>query len=86
MKPSLLTFPCIFSVKIIGKDESLFFQAVDSIINYHLPAKNIIKRQQKNSSNGKFIALTITGYFEKKQILDDLYQSLSRNPYITMAL
>ena len=83
---SPIQFPCDFVVKVMGKAHDEFEKTVYTIIKKHFPdiADNSIK--QRHSKDRNYLALSITVHAESKQQLDSLYQDLSSNNQIIMAL
>ncbi len=84
--PPLLTFPCEFAIKAFGLDTAEFQTTVLTIIRTHVPDLREDAIVTRPSKDGKYIALTITITATSKQQLDDIYQALSTNPLVLMAL
>jgi putative lipoic acid-binding regulatory protein len=84
--PSLLTFPCDFPVKVIGRKEPDFESSVLAIFRRHVPTLSADAVSTRDSGGGKFTALTVTVTATSQQQLDDLYRELSRAPAVLMAL
>ena len=83
---SLIEFPCDFIIKVMGKSDSDFEKNVKAIINKHYPTITDDDYKQRPSKDNNYIALTVTVYAETKAQLDTLYQDLSNEPTILMAL
>ncbi|MBM4200446.1 MAG: DUF493 domain-containing protein [Gammaproteobacteria bacterium] len=83
---SLLTFPCDFPVKVIGRKEPEFESTVLEIFRRHVPELPADAVSTRDSGGGKFTALTVTVTATSQQQLDDLYRELSRAPAVLMAL
>lgn len=85
-KESLLTFPCDFTIKVIGTTSDEFEVAVYGIIHKHVPNLSEGAIQLRPSSNGKYQAITVTVRAESKTQLDSIYQDLTSSPLVIMAL
>ena len=83
---SALKFPCEFTFKVFGHHTTEFENAVKKIMKKHVPSFSEEAMRTKESSKGKYMALSITIYAESKQQLDSIYQELSKDPDILMAL
>ena len=83
---SLLTFPCDFTIKVFGMASDEFETAVFSIIHKHAPNLSDRMIQSRQSEHGKYCALTITVHVDSKEQLDRIYQDLSANKQVIMAL
>ena len=85
-KDSIISFPCDFTLKIIGKTNSDFEKVTLTIVKSHfsrLSEKNI---QKKFSKDNNFLSLSIAVHAESKSQLDALYQALSDSKEILMVL
>ncbi|WP_139559352.1 YbeD family protein [Methylotetracoccus oryzae] len=83
---SLLTFPCDFPVKVIGRKEPDFESSVLAIFRRHVPMLPDEAVSTRDSGGGKFTALTVTVTATSQEQLDELYRELSRTPAVLMAL
>ncbi len=83
---SLLTFPCDFTIKVIGKASDKFETIVLELIRHHLPDLSEHAIQSRPSENGKYQALSITVHVQSKAELDAIYKELSSSPDVLMAL
>lgn len=84
---TFLEFPCAFTIKTFGKPTSEYEVAVLAIIKKHLaePLKeDAIK--QRYSKDKNYLALSITIQAQSKQQLDAIYQDLTKEPLVMMAL
>lgn len=82
----LMTFPCEFHVKAFGNDTPEFETSVMDIMRRHVPdlADNAVSKRP--SKDGKYVALNISFTAKSKDQLDAIYQELSTNPLVLMAL
>lgn len=83
---TLLTFPCEFPIKIMGKS-SLNFQAIVlNIIRKHAPSISEAAISTRYSKDFKYISITATINATSKQQLDALYSELSAHEEIMVVL
>lgn len=80
----LLTFPCDFPIKIMGKNNSEFRTAVTEIVNIHYAEKH--QWDERASKDANYLAITVTVVAESQEQLDRLYQDLSMHELILMVL
>ncbi|MFN3235117.1 MAG: YbeD family protein [Gammaproteobacteria bacterium] len=83
---SILTFPCEFPIKVFGKKEDAFETAVLAIVKNHVKDLKEDCLSTRDSKDGKYIALTITFTAESQAQLDAIYQDLSKNELVLLAL
>lgn len=83
---SLLTFPCDFPIKIIGKNESSFKQEITDIIRKHYPLTSDHAITSQESHSGNYLSITATIIALDQASLDALYQDLTAHPNIKMVL
>ena len=84
--PSLLEFPCEFPIKVVGRREDGFAQAVSGIVQRH--AEDFVPSTvgMKASRNARFLSLTVTITARSRAQLDALYRELSSHPLVMMVL
>lgn len=83
---TLLEFPTRFPIKIFGMDNSEFTEAVKAIIQQHVAEKDQLDWQQNLSKKGTYLALTVTIMARDKPQLDAIYQDLTQENSVKMAL
>ncbi|MCZ7600457.1 MAG: DUF493 domain-containing protein [Gammaproteobacteria bacterium] len=74
---SPLVFPCSFPIKVMGRHEADFEALVVAMISAHtgsLPEDSVRSRQ---SSNGRFLSVTVTIDAQSRAQLDEVYRSLT---------
>lgn len=81
-----LTFPCDFTLKIIGHRTPSFEGEVLKILNKHIPQLFEGAFKLKNSTQGKYLSMSVNFKADSQQQLDDLYRELSSNPEVLFAL
>jgi len=82
----LLSFPCPFPIKAMGKNSNEFEIAVLSIIRKHSPDIEESAIKTRESKGGKYLAITITVNAQSQSQLDQIYTELSSHELVTMAL
>jgi uncharacterized protein len=83
---SLLKFPTSFPIKIMGKDEPDFHEAVAEIVARHVAPIETLPVTKQPSREGKFISITVTIEAQSREQLDALYRDLSAHHLVLMAL
>ena len=88
MEPELelLTFPCNFPIKAMGKAEDDFDHLVIQIIRKHAPDLPEDAVKARLSNGGNFVSVTVTVWAESKAQLDNIYMDLTANERVLMAL
>ena len=84
--PSLLTFPCVFPMKVMGRREDGFAQTVTDIVLRHASDFHPETIEMRSSKNARYLSLTVTINARSREQLDALYSELSRHPMIMMVL
>jgi putative lipoic acid-binding regulatory protein len=84
--PSLIEFPCDFTIKAMGKSSNHFVDLVLNIIREHYPQFPKEQLQKRFSQYTNYISLTFTIRAESKEQLDNLYRHLSGTPEILVVL
>jgi putative lipoic acid-binding regulatory protein len=83
---SLIEYPCAFPIKVFGKTQQDFIQAVTEVILQHdadFTAESITMR---NSKTAKYVSLNCTVNATSRAQLDAIYQSLVDHPLVVMVL
>lgn len=85
-KVSLLEFPCLFPIKIMGKTQEGFANAILEIVLRYARDFDASTMEMKPSRNGNYISLTCTINAVSQEQLDHIYEEISRHPMVIMAL
>ncbi len=85
-KTSLLTFPCTFPIKVMGRREDGYAQVVSEIVLRHAPDFDPATMEMRASKNGRYLSLTVTILARSREQLDALYSELSSHPRVIMVL
>lgn len=83
---SLLDFPCDFPVKIMGRRQDGFAQAVLDIVLRHAPDFDAGALEMRPSAKGTYLSLTCTVRAVSRAQLDALYLELTRHPWVKVVL
>jgi putative lipoic acid-binding regulatory protein len=83
---SLLEFPCAFPVKVMGRTQDGFAQAVVAIVQRHAADFDPATLEMRSSRAGNYLSVTATINATSRAQLDDLYRDLTAHPMVTMVL
>ena len=83
---SLLKFPCVFPIKVVGRREDGYAQLVSDIVLRHAPDFQPETMEMRTSRNGRYLSLTVTINAKSREQLDALYTELSGHPMVMMVL
>jgi len=85
-RDSLLTFPTVFPIKVMGRREDGYAQTVSEIVQKHAPDFHPSTIEMRTSKNGRYLSLTVTINAKSREQLDALYSELSKHPMVMMVL
>ena len=83
---SPLDFPMRFPVKAMGKSEDGFTELVESLVRPLVDADGDFEVESRESSNGRFVSVTITFTAHSREQLDDVYRALTGHERILYVL
>jgi uncharacterized protein len=83
---SLIEYPCDFPIKVLGRTQAGFAQAVLGIVQAHAPDFDGATMQMKTSRQGKYLSITCIVRATSRAQLDDLYRALCDHPMVVMVL
>jgi uncharacterized protein len=83
---SLIEYPCAFPIKIMGKSQAGFAQAMMQIVIRHAPDFDPASMEMKSSKKGKYLSLTCIIQATSRAQVDDLYRELCDHPMVVMVL
>lgn len=83
---TLMTFPCDFPIKIMGKANSDFEGKILAIIRKHSPDLGEGAISIRHSKEGTYMSITAIIPAKSKQQLDDIYQELTADKQVLMVL
>jgi len=85
-RESVLTFPCTFPIKIMGRTQDGFAQAVADVVLRHAPDFDPSALEMRASKEGNWLSFTATINANSRAQLDDLYRELVAHPMVKMVL
>jgi len=83
---SVLAFPCDFPIKVMGRKERDFAQAVTDILLKHALDFDPATGQMRPSRQGKYLSVTCVVRATSRDQLDALYRELCDHPSVVMVL
>jgi putative lipoic acid-binding regulatory protein len=83
---SPLKFPTQFPIKVMGRTQDGFAQAVVAVVRKHAPDFDPSTLEMRASAAGNYLSVTATINATSREQLDDLYRDLSSHPMVTMVL
>jgi putative lipoic acid-binding regulatory protein len=83
---TLLEFPTDFPIKIMGEASDDFRSLAIGIVTRHFGALDASRIEERPSSGGKYLGLTITVRAESKAQLDAVYTELTSCRQVLVAL
>ena len=83
---TLLKFPCVFPIKIMGRESSEFQTLARSLVEKYTGPLTDEAVVNSLSRNGTFVSVTITVEATSQQQLDDIYNELTSHDEVLMAL
>ncbi len=83
---SPLEFPCQFPIKAMGKNQDDFESLVVTLVRKHCPNLAEGAVISRDSSGGKYLAVTVTVTATSREQLDNIYLELSACQQVLMAL
>ena len=82
----VLAIPSEFPIKVMGKTQAGYAQAVIEVVTRHAPGFDPATLEMRPSREGKYLSLTCTIRAVSREQLDDLYRELCDHPMVTMVL
>lgn len=83
---SLIEYPCDFPIKILGRTQAGFAQAVLDIVRAHAPDFDASTMEMKTSKQAKYLSVTCVIRATSRKQLDQLYRALCDHPMVVMVL
>ncbi len=85
-RESALTFPCAFPIKVMGRTQDGFAQAVSDVVRRHAPDFDPSALEMRASKEGNWLSFTATVNAQSREHLDELYRELVAHPMVKMVL
>ncbi len=82
----LLEFPAEFPVKVMGRNDVGFEALVIELIKLHAPDLDVACVTTRESSGGKYLAVTVNVTATSREQLDAIYLELTSHGDVVMAL
>jgi putative lipoic acid-binding regulatory protein len=83
---SAFEFPCDIPVKIFGRNEASFKQAVVAIVRRYFPDFSEDDLRERLSRKDRFVSITVTVWVEERAQIDALYTALTGHEAILMVI
>jgi putative lipoic acid-binding regulatory protein len=83
---SPLAFPCDFPIKVMGRKQPGFAQAITDIVRKHAPDFDPATVEMRPSRQGRYLSVTCVLRATSRAQLDALYQELCDHPAVVMVL
>ncbi|WP_333843510.1 YbeD family protein [Pelomicrobium sp.] len=81
-----LEYPCDFPIKVMGRMEPGFAQAVLDIVLQHAPDFDAASMELRPSRQARYLSVTCTIRATSREQLDSLYRALCDHPKVVMVL
>jgi putative lipoic acid-binding regulatory protein len=85
-KPPGLTFPTDFPIKVMGRSDDGFAQAITEVVRRHAPDFDPATLEMRPSKDGNYLSLTATVRATSREQLDALYRALTAHPMVKVVL
>jgi len=85
-KKSLIEFPCLFPIKVMGARVDGFVHALTVIAKQFDPKFDASTIELRDSSTGKYLGVTLHIWATDQVQLDELYRTLSTHPMVKVVL
>jgi putative lipoic acid-binding regulatory protein len=83
---SVMTFPCSFPIKLMGRESAVFRQTARELVEKHTGPLEDGAIESSLSRNGRFVSVTITVVAESREQLDNIYRDATAHDDVIMAL
>jgi putative lipoic acid-binding regulatory protein len=83
---SLIDYPSLFPIKVMGVKVDGFVHAITQIAHAFDPAFDAASIELRDSKGGKYLGITITINATSREQLDELYRTLSSHPMVKVVL
>ena len=82
----VMTFPCSFPIKLMGRETDEFRQTARELVEKHTAPLDDDAIESALSRNGRFVSVTITVIAESREQLDNIYRDATAHDDVIMAL
>ncbi|MDR9432265.1 MAG: DUF493 domain-containing protein [Spiribacter sp.] len=81
-----LTFPCDYPVKAMGRDNGELAETVWAIVTRHAPETPAHQLRTNQSSQGRYLSVTVTISAQSRDQLDAIYADLQSHQAVLATL
>ena len=85
-KDSLIEYPCLFPIKVMGAKVDGFVQALTHVAEQFDPTFDASTLELRPSKAGNYLGVTLTVTATSREQLDELYRTLSSHPMVKVVL
>lgn len=85
-KDSLIEYPSLFPIKVMGAKVDGFVHAVTHIARQFDPGFDAARVELRESKGGNYLGVTITVTATSREQLDELYRTLTSHPMVKVVL
>ena len=85
-RASLIDYPCLFPIKVVGENGGHFVHAITSIACEHDPEFDAAAIELRESGGGKYLGITLQIHATSRAQLDALYHALGKQPQVRWVL
>ena len=85
-RPKGFEFPTDFPIKIMGRRDDGFAQAIVEVVLQHAPDFDAATLEMRTSKDGNYLSLTATVRAVSREQLDALYRALTSHPMVKVVL
>lgn len=85
-RPKGFEFPTNFPIKIMGRRDDGFAQAIVEVVLQHAPDFDAATLEMRTSKDGNYLSLTATVRAVSREQLDALYRALTSHPMVKVVL
>jgi putative lipoic acid-binding regulatory protein len=83
---SLIQYPSAFPIKVMGAQAEGFVEALVAVARQFDPDFDASTIEQRPSSGGRYLGVTLTITATSREQLDELYRTLSTHPMVKVVL
>lgn len=83
---SLIEYPSLFPIKVMGQKADGFVQAMTHIAHTFDPTFDASTVELRDSKAGNYLGITLTVTATSREQLDELYRTLSTHPMVKIVL
>ncbi|UUX97750.1 DUF493 family protein [Aquabacterium sp. J223] len=85
-EPSLIEYPSAFPIKVMGANVDGFVDAIVAVVRQFDAGFDVLSLEQRPSTGGNYLGLTVTVTATSREQLDELYRTLSSHPMVKVVL